>query len=161
MTHTAYIGLGSNLDNPIQQVQTALTALNHLPQTTLQQHSSLYQSKPLGPQNQPNYINAVALLNTTLPPLILLKQLQAIENTQGRIRGNERWGARTLDLDILLYDNHISYDPILTLPHTGLYERAFVLYPLYECVPDLVLPNGERLEKWVQYCPINDLERIK
>jgi 2-amino-4-hydroxy-6-hydroxymethyldihydropteridine diphosphokinase len=128
--NTVYIGLGSNLENPTDQIKQALWALNTLPATHLKAHSALYRSKPLGPQNQPDYINAVAELSTTLPPLILLSKMQNIENKQGRVRSTESWGPRTLDLDMLLYNNRQSQDPRLTLPHPGLYERAFVLYPL-------------------------------
>ena len=140
------MGLGSNLDNPIEQIKKALQALKLLPNTHLKIHSALYKTKPLGSQNQPNYINAVAMLVTELSPLILLDHLQAIENKQGRVRGAERWGPRTLDLDMLLYDNLELQQDRLTLPHPGLYERDFVLYPLYDCSPDLILPNGLALE---------------
>ncbi len=149
MKTTAYIGLGSNLDNPIHQIKQALLALDALPNTQLRAQSALYRSKPLGPQNQPDYINAVAVLNTTLSPLALLDMMQTIENQQGRIRGAQRWGPRTLDLDMLLYDNKQLQNPRLTLPHPGLYERAFVLYPLYECAPDLVLPDGQPLSSLI------------
>ena len=137
------MGLGSNLENPIEQVKKALQALKLLPNTHLKTQSALYRSRPLGEQNQPDYINAVAMLVTELSPLILLDNLQAIENKQGRIRGAERWGPRTLDLDMLLYDNLQWQEARLILPHSGLYERAFVLYPLYDCSPDLILPNGQ------------------
>ncbi len=137
------MGLGSNLDNPIEQLKKALQALKLLPNTHLKTQSALYRSRPLGSQNQPDYINAVAMLVTELSPLVLLDNLQAIENKQGRVRGAERWGPRTLDLDMLLYDNVQLQEARLTLPHPGLYERAFVLYPLYECTPDLILPNGK------------------
>jgi 2-amino-4-hydroxy-6-hydroxymethyldihydropteridine diphosphokinase len=140
------VGLGSNLDNPIEQVKKALQALKLLPKTHLKTHSALYRTKPLGSQNQPDYINAVAMLVTELSPLVLLDNLQAIENKQGRVRGAERWGPRTLDLDMLLYDNLELQEDRLTLPHSGLYERDFVLYPLYDCTPDLILPNGLALE---------------
>ncbi len=140
-----YVGLGSNLDNPVYQVEQALRTLDTLPATDLKTHSTLYRSTPLGQQNQPDYINAVAVLQTELPPLALLDELQVIENKQGRVRNAQRWGPRTLDLDMLLYDQKQLQSPRLTLPHPGLYERAFVLYPLYECAPDLVLPNGQRV----------------
>lgn len=144
-SHIVYIGLGSNLQHPCQQLQQALLALKQLPTTQLISHSSLYRSPPLGPADQPDYINAVAILSTELTPHALLFLLQAIETQQGRVRNGIRWGPRTLDLDILLYDNLCFTDSRLTLPHPGLYERAFVLYPLYECAPDLVLPNGRPL----------------
>lgn len=160
MLHTVYVGLGSNLDNPIQQIKQALPALNQVPQTTLLNYSALYRSIPLGPP-QPDYINAVAVLHTHLSPLALLSQLQTIENQQGRIRpAQQRWGPRTLDLDILLYSNKQSTDPVLTLPHPGLYQRTFVLYPLYECEPHLRLPNGQRLQDLVAACPPDGLTKL-
>lgn len=159
-THTVYIGLGSNLNHPQQQIQQALQALRQLPETRLVQHSALYRSVPLGPSLQPDYINAVAVLVTQLPPLALLTQLQAIELQQGRVRTEVRWGPRILDLDMLLYDNQQSQDSLLTLPHAGLYERNFVLYPLYECTPDLVLPDGQRLSHLIQQCTTEGLHRI-
>ncbi len=145
-----YVGLGSNLDNPIHQVKQALLALDALPQTYLKRQSALYRSKPLGPQNQPDYINAVAMLITGLLPLDLLDMMQTIENKQGRIRTAQRWGARTLDLDLLLYDNQKLQHPRLTLPHPGLSNRAFVLYPLYDIAPDLILPDGKKLSVMCQ-----------
>ena len=153
--NTVYIGLGSNLQNPTNQIKQALRALDKLSATHLNSHSSLYSSKPLGSQNQPDYINAVAQLSTTLSPLSLLSKMQNIENKQGRVRTIERWGARTLDLDMLLYNNIQSQDPRLILPHPGIYERAFVLYPLYECAPDLVLPNGQTVYELKQRCLAN------
>ncbi len=143
--HTAYIGIGSNLNEPIQQVELALIELQNLVDTSLVKRSTLYRSFPLGSANQPDYINAVAVLNTDLSTIELLNQLQAIENKQGRVRSGEKWGPRTLDLDILLYDNQQIETERLSIPHPGIYERAFVLYPLYECVPDLILPNGQKV----------------
>ena len=140
-----YIGLGSNLDNPVLQIEQALLILDTIPTTNLITHSTLYRSPPLGPQNQPDYINAVAMLTTELSPLALLSKLQAIENKQGRVRNVRRWGPRILDLDILLYGNKQLQTPSLTLPHPGLHKRAFVLYPLYECCPNLVLPDGQHV----------------
>ncbi|EIJ42588.1 2-amino-4-hydroxy-6-hydroxymethyldihydropteridine pyrophosphokinase [Beggiatoa alba B18LD] len=158
---TAYIGLGSNLAEPIQQIQQALQTLASLPQTQLRKHSSLYRSKPLAGMVQPDYINAVAVLETQLPPYLLLEHLQTVENQQGRVRTGERWGARTLDLDILLYDQLQSSDPRLCLPHLGLTQRAFVLYPLYECEPLLTLPDGTKLVTLLQHCPMDGLHRIE
>ncbi|OUD15778.1 2-amino-4-hydroxy-6-hydroxymethyldihydropteridine diphosphokinase [Thioflexithrix psekupsensis] len=148
---TAFVGLGSNLDNPREQLQKALQALRELPQSRLLCHSSFYQNPPLTGNDQPDYLNAVAGLTTHLSPETLLQQLQQIENQQGRQRQEGlRWAARTLDLDLLLYGEVQQNDPRLTLPHHGLYQRDFVLYPLYECVPDLILPNGQRLAECVE-----------
>ncbi len=135
---TAYIALGSNLNNPIQQVEQALAALTHLPQTQLLKHSKLYQTKPLGPQDQPDFINAVAALETQLSPEDFLLALQTIENQQGRVRTEKRWGPRTLDLDIMLYGKEIKNTPALIIPHPGLATREFWRIPLQEIAPDLI-----------------------
>lgn len=155
-----YIGLGSNLKHPLLQIHQALQTLPKLPKTQLLTHSGGYRNPPLGPPDQPDYINAVAILSTRLTPHDLLRHLQAIEQQQGRIRTTQRWGARTLDLDILLYEHYSSQDPLLTLPHPGLYERAFVLGPLCECAPDLILPNGKSVKELFQRCANVGLSRL-
>lgn len=136
----AYVGLGSNLDDPIAQVRSALRELASLPQTQLAHASALYRSPPLGPANQPDYINAVAELHTTLSPVALLEALQNIEQAHGRDRHGEHWGPRTLDLDVLLYGQTILDGPRLRVPHPGLAARAFVLIPLAEIAPALQVP---------------------
>ena len=156
----AYIALGSNLNNPVEQIHLALAALKKIPETHLIIHSHLYHSKPLGPQNQPDYINAVAALETQLEPIELLNILLEIEKQQGRIRTHERWGARILDLDIILYDNIVLNTPELTLPHPGLPVRNFWLYPLLEIVSDLILPDGTSLSTRVQQCSSKSLEKM-
>lgn len=138
---SAFIGLGSNLSDPQQQILRAIKSISQLENCSLELSSSLYETPPMGPQDQPNYINAVIKINSTLKPYELLSTLQAIENQHGRTRDTGRWGARTLDLDILLYDRLISQDPDLTLPHPGLQSRAFVLYPLLEIDKDLNIPT--------------------
>lgn len=141
---TAYIALGSNLNTPAEQLNSALKAIENLPQTQLIAASSFYQSKPLGPQDQPDYVNAVAKIETALPPLSLLDELQRIENEQGRVR-LRRWGERTLDLDILLYSNQMIQNERLTIPHYDMYNREFVIIPLLEITPDLIFPDGKKL----------------
>lgn len=136
----AYISLGSNLDDPVSQVQTALASISEIEGVDLIKVSSLYHTKPMG-TSQPDYINAVAKIDTTLKPLALLHALQTIENQQGRVRSEERWGPRTIDLDIQLYGNEAMDTDELTIPHYGLKERDFVLMPLFEIEPDLVLPD--------------------
>ncbi len=136
----AWIGLGSNLDDPARQVNTALTALDGLPQSRLLACSGLYRSPPMGPQDQPDYINAVASLKTALPAEALLEALQSIEQAHARVRG-EHWGPRTLDLDILLYGDDIIESPRLSVPHPGLAQRHFVLTPLAEIAPQLSVPG--------------------
>lgn len=159
MPSVSYIALGSNLNNPKQQIKHALLALDRLPQSYLLAYSSLYQSAPMGPQDQPPYINAVAKLATKLTPLELLDALQSIENEQGRVR-ERHWGARTIDLDIVLYDHTIMQTERLTLPHYGAKERDFVLLPLAEVSPALVFPDGESVQQAVQRCQSYELEKI-
>jgi 2-amino-4-hydroxy-6-hydroxymethyldihydropteridine diphosphokinase len=139
---TAYIGIGSNLAEPLTQVRHALTALKAIPASSLTAVSPWYGSSPVGgPADQPDYINGVACLQTRLTPHALLDALQSIENQQSRER-HTRWGARTLDLDLLLYDNQHIHDERLTVPHPRMTERAFVLVPLIDIAPHLALPNG-------------------
>lgn len=144
--HTAYVGLGSNLDTPVAQVTAGFEALSRIPATRLVARSRLYGSAPMGPSDQPDYVNAVAKLDTSLDPHALLDQLQTTESAAGRDRSGKRWGPRTLDLDLLLYDDLHCRDERLTLPHPGVSERAFVLVPLAEIAPALTLPGtGESI----------------
>lgn len=156
----AYIGLGSNLAEPLQQLRGALAALASLPQSRLFASSSFYASDPLGPSDQPRYVNAVAALDTDLAPLALLDALQAIELQQGRERKAERWGPRTLDLDILLFGQRCLNEPRLTVPHYHMHARPFVLYPLAELAPGLHLPDGRTLDELLAACPFQGLERL-
>ena len=158
--HTCFIGVGSNLGDPVVQAKQAIAALSELANTQLIDVSSLYASKPMGPSDQPDYVNAVAKLTTTLTPLELLDALQYIELHQGRVRKDERWGPRTLDLDILLIDDLAIDHPRLTVPHYGMREREFVLYPLFEISPNLMLSDGVALSQLIQSCPRNGLETI-
>ncbi|EMH4158344.1 2-amino-4-hydroxy-6-hydroxymethyldihydropteridine diphosphokinase [Serratia marcescens] len=152
-----YIALGSNLAQPLQQVKAALEALEHLPRTRLVTCSSFYRTKPLGPQNQPDFLNAVVALDTLLPPEQLLDHTQAIERNQGRVRKDKRWGPRTLDLDIMLYGDKVIHTERLTVPHYGLKEREFMLYPLAEIAPDLIFPDGEPLASCLKRVPENGM----
>ncbi|MDD2057313.1 2-amino-4-hydroxy-6-hydroxymethyldihydropteridine diphosphokinase [Pseudomonas sp. GD03860] len=154
-----YIGLGSNLDEPQEQLRSAVNALQQLPGTTVAAVSAFYSSESLSP-GQPHYTNAVAALDTQLPPLALLDGLQAIEAAQGRER-KERWGPRTLDLDILLYGNQVIDIPRLKVPHYHMQARPFVLYPLAELVPDdFLLADGRVLSELLADCPFVGLERL-
>ncbi|NIG98936.1 MAG: 2-amino-4-hydroxy-6-hydroxymethyldihydropteridine diphosphokinase [Serratia symbiotica] len=153
----AYIALGSNLAQPLQQVNAALEALGHLPSTKLIVCSSFYRSKPLGPQNQPDFLNAVVALDTLLPPEQFLDHTQAIERHQGRIPKDERWGPRLLDLDIMLYDDQVIDTHRLTVPHYGLKEREFMLYPLAEIAPDIIFPDGASLANCLKRVPENGM----
>jgi 2-amino-4-hydroxy-6-hydroxymethyldihydropteridine diphosphokinase len=154
-----YIGLGSNLDEPNQQLRSAIDSLRQLPETTMTGVSAFYSSESLSP-GQPRYTNAVAALETDLAPLVLLDSLQTIEAAQGRER-KERWGPRTLDLDILLYGDQVIDIPRLKVPHYHMQARPFVLYPLAELVPnDFLLADGRALAQLLADCPFVDLERL-
>ncbi|ANI56652.1 2-amino-4-hydroxy-6-hydroxymethyldihydropteridine diphosphokinase [Pseudomonas sp. DR 5-09] len=154
-----YIGMGSNLADPAEQLRSAVDALGQLPDTELVGVSAFYQSDSLLP-GQPRYTNAVAALDSALVPLDLLDALQAIENDQGRER-LERWGPRTLDLDILLFGDRLIDEPRLKVPHYHMQERAFVLYPLAELAPDdLRLADGRTLADLLAACPFVGLERL-
>lgn len=135
---TVYVALGSNLENPLEQLKQAVRSLQKFANFAV---SPFYGSKPLGPQDQPDYVNAVAKFDTDLSPIELLDHLQSIENQQGRVR-LRRWGERTLDLDILLYGNEQIQSERLTVPHYDMHNREFVIVPLYDLSPDLILPNG-------------------
>lgn len=142
----AYIGLGSNLSEPIKQIQQAVDKISQIDQSTILAVSSIYLSKPMGPQDQDDYINAVLALDTELSPLALLDSLQAIENSAGRVRKENRWGARILDLDIILYGKEQLNCERLTVPHYGMQEREFVLIPLAEISDNLILPDGKNVQ---------------
>ncbi|MGH8507522.1 MAG: 2-amino-4-hydroxy-6-hydroxymethyldihydropteridine diphosphokinase [Gammaproteobacteria bacterium] len=155
----AYIGLGSNLADPGAQVTQGLLAVARLPETRIVAQSSLYRSAPMGPPNQPDYINAVAAIETAQTAYDLLASLQEVEARHGRARG-VRWGPRTLDIDILLYGTERIAAAALTVPHPGLRERAFVLYPLYEIAPDLEVPGLGPLAGLLSHCEGKGIERL-
>ncbi len=163
----AYIGLGSNLSDTVAgqeldsraQLNLAIDSMSTHPQILVSKRSSFYQTPAIGPGEQPNYINAVAQLDSQLAPLDLLDLLQSIENQQGRVR-TVRWGARTLDLDILLYDQLIENSERLTVPHPRMHERGFVLAPLSEIAQDLCLPNGENIQQLLANCSMQGIVKL-
>ena len=150
----ALVGLGSNLDGPAHQIDIALDMLDAIDRTQVVAASSLYRSSPLGGIEQPDFINAAALLMTDLDARALLEQLQAIERARGRERGETHWGPRVLDLDLLAYDGLSIDEPGLTVPHPGIAARNFVLLPLLEIAPDFEIPGLGR----VRDLPVNDRE---
>ena len=158
--HTVYLGLGANLNAPRKQIHAAVAALKALKDVEFVCVSHDYASKPMGPQDQPDYVNAVACVKTALKPEQLLDLTQAIELEHGRVRKEERWGPRTLDIDILLFGNDVINTPRLTVPHYGLTEREFVVYPLLEIAPTLVLPNNQSLADITKTLPLNDLQQL-
>lgn len=142
----AYVALGSNLDDPLQQVAAAFQALRQLPQTRLVLRSRCYRTRPLGPQDQPDYINAAAGLLTLLSARALFTHLQAIETALGRTRDGRRWGPRRIDLDLLLYGELTLAEADLSIPHPGLAQRNFVLYPLCDIAPSLTPPGQPSIQ---------------
>jgi 2-amino-4-hydroxy-6-hydroxymethyldihydropteridine diphosphokinase len=141
----AYVGVGSNLDDPRRQVQSALLRLTRLPASRLILTSRMYASKPFGPVVQPDFVNAAAALLTQLTARQFLQELRKIESDLGRPAQRERWGPRVIDLDLLAYARERCADPQLTLPHPGIVERNFVLYPLAEITPELEIPGLGRV----------------
>jgi len=151
-----YIGLGSNLNDPQSQLKKAIILLEMVPSTSVVRTSSFYRSKPVGPQDQPDYINAVVELDTELSAHVLMDYLQGIENEQGRVR-EQKWGPRTLDLDILLYGDEIIQGDHLEVPHVEMHKRGFVLLPLDEISPDCVIPGVGSVQTLLQQVNTDDL----
>ena len=154
-----YIGLGSNLDDPQSQLKKAIIAMEMVPSTSVVKTSSFYRSKPVGPQDQPDYVNAVVELRTELSASVLLDYLQAIENEQWRER-KVKWGARTLDLDILLFGDDIINDDRLQIPHVEMQNRGFVLLPLNEIFPDCTIPGVGFVKGLLQQDKADDLVKL-
>ena len=159
MSVTAYVALGSNLEQPAQQVTAALAALATLPHCHAVCASSLYATTPVGYADQPDFINAVARLDTTLDAFALLDALQALETRFGRVR-SFRNAPRVLDLDLLLYGEHCQDHPTLTLPHPRMHERTFVLMPLADVAPDLLIPGCGRVADCLAGLPVNGIEKL-
>ena len=151
-----YLGLGSNLEDPVNQVRTAIDKIANLPSCELLKQSSLYQSKSML-NGQPDYINAVIAIATQLSAHDLMQALIAIESSQGRLRNGTRWQARTLDIDILLFANANIKEADLVIPHYGLKQRAFVLVPLFEIAPELIFPDGDALIHYLTATRINEV----
>ena len=158
--NTVFIGLGSNLDEPLLQIKRAIVFLKEINDTNFISISNKYRSTPMGPQDQPDYINAVAKLTTNLSAENLLDELQKIESKQGRVR-KQHWGARTLDLDILLYSDEVISTERLTVPHIGISERNFVLLPLNDLVDDdFEIPSVGRIRELLAACPMTGIKRL-
>jgi len=167
----AYIGLGANLDEPQRQLESALAQLQQIPEIVVHGCSSFYRSAPIGPEDQNDFINAVAKINTCLSPLELLRQCQHIEHLHGRIRKAERWGPRILDLDLLLYrplhteqtkrPQWLSLNsPELSLPHPEIHHRAFVVIPLLELTPSLEIEAGKPLKNSLKKLSAQRLQKL-
>lgn len=148
----AYIAIGSNLASPLEQVNAAITALGEIPHSQIVARSAFYRTPPLGPQDQPDYLNAAVALDTTLDAEALLDHTQRIELAQGRVRKAERWGPRTLDLDIMLFGDEVINTPRLTVPHYDMHNRGFMLWPLFEIAPEVLFPDGTPLACVLTQC---------
>lgn len=156
----AYVAVGSNLGDPRLQVESALTRLAGVQDTRLVARSRLYRTRPMGPQDQPHFVNAAAGLLTRLDARALLAELQAIERGLGRAPPPVRWGPRLIDLDLLLYGALTIDEPGLTLPHAGIHERSFVLYPLADIAPELNIPGRGRVAELARRLGSDDLEPL-
>lgn len=156
---SAYIGLGANLGQPLQQLRSAVAALATLPESRLAAVSRLYGSAPIGPADQPDYLNTAVRLDTLLTPHALLAALQSIENAHGRER-LRHWGERTLDLDLLLYDQDQIHTATLVVPHPEMTRRAFVLLPLSDLDPELIMPDGNTIASYLPGVASQDLHLL-
>ncbi|EPR8977937.1 2-amino-4-hydroxy-6-hydroxymethyldihydropteridine diphosphokinase [Escherichia coli] len=155
----AYIAIGSNLASPLEQVNAALKAIDDIPESRILAVSSFYRTPPLGPQDQPDYLNAAVALETSLTAEELLHHTQRIELQQGRVRKAERWGPRTLDLDIMLFGNETINTERLTVPHYDMKNRGFMLWPLFEIAPKLVFPDGTGLDNLLRINKFAELNK--
>lgn len=159
MKHGAFIGLGSNIAEPLTQVLLAMQAIDQFPDTRVLARSAMYRSAPVGYLEQPDFINAVIKVETALAPLALLQALLELEQKQGRTREFLN-SPRTLDLDVLLYDNLQHHEHGLTVPHPQMHKRAFVLLPLLEIAPDCMIPGVGMAKAAMQHCVDQQLERL-
>lgn len=159
MIVSAVLGLGSNLADPLQQVKVALSTIGEHPEIQMELVSSCYSTAPIGVTQQPEFVNAVCIVSTTLSAEALLTFGLDVERRQGRVR-NEKWGPRIIDIDILMYQDFECRLPHLTIPHPELLNRSFWLIPLAEIAPSWMLPNGQMVEKYVGKWDINSITKI-
>ncbi len=157
----AYVGLGANLGQPVEQLRKAVGLLGAIPDIRMVVVSPVYSSRPMGPQDQPDYCNAAVGLLTTVEPLVLLDTLQGIENQMGRVRDGERWGPRAIDMDLLVFGDVVMSSEKLVLPHPGISERSFVLYPLADIAPALKVPGLASVESLRAALTGDDLQRLE
>lgn len=159
-----FVGLGSNLGaglaTPADRIRRACDDLDLIPMTRVVARSALYANPPFGPVPQPEFVNAAVSLETQLSARVLLEELRRIELAHGRVRDGTRWGPRSLDLDVLLYGHAILDEPDLHVPHRGLRERNFVLYPLHDLDPELVVPGLGSLRELIAKCPAEGLRKL-
>jgi 2-amino-4-hydroxy-6-hydroxymethyldihydropteridine diphosphokinase len=156
----AWLGLGANLQHPQAQLTEAIKQISHIPECEVLQVSSFYQTPPWGDEDQPDFINAVVKINTSLQAIELLHQMQAIENDMGRVRKDRRWGPRLIDIDLLLFGDESIESEELTLPHPRMHERAFVLLPLYELDPLIEIPGLGTAEKLLAHLAVEGIRKV-
>jgi len=156
----AYIGLGSNMTDPIAQVHSGFSALKQLADTRVEACSSLYRTAPIGLQDQPDFINAVCRVTTRVAPAVLMQCLLDIEQAHGRVREGDKGGPRSLDLDLLIYGDELIQSAQLTVPHPRLHERAFVLYPLFELDPEMLIPGRGSLRELMRQCSAQRIQKM-
>lgn len=155
----AYIALGSNLEDPIAQIEQAILNLSQIPKTVLRMKSSLYRTPPWGITDQPEFVNAVVKIETGCSPYTLLENLQIIEKNQKK-KKTEKWGPRTIDCDLILYGNEIIESALLTVPHPRMFTRGFVMVPLAEISPTLIFPRGESITDLLVQCDCAGIEKL-
>ena len=160
MKLVAYIGIGSNLDDPVSQVKEAIEELEAIPDSVLAACSSLYSSKPMGPADQPDYVNAVVALDTLLSAEELMEVLRKIEDRQGRDRTGDKWGPRIIDLDLLMYGKKKIHTDALTVPHPGMHERDFVIIPLAEIAGNVKIPGHGQLTSLINQCETHSVKKL-
>ena len=160
MTVRVYVGLGSNLEDPVAQVLEAVEELEMIPDSILVSRSSLYRGKPMGIADQPDYVNAVVAMDTLLSAENFLQELTRIEDLQGRARDGEKWGPRIIDLDLLMYGKQKINTPDLIVPHPGMHERDFVIIPLSELAGDVNVPGQGRLTALINKCENHSLRKL-
>lgn len=160
MTVRVYVGLGSNLEDPVAQVLEAVEELEMIPDSILVSRSSLYRGKPMGLADQPDYVNAVVAMDTLLSAENFLQELTRIEDLQGRVRDGDKWGPRIIDLDLLMYGKQKINTPDLTVPHPGMHERDFVIIPLSELAGDVNIPGQGRLTALINKCENHSLRKL-
>lgn len=156
----AWIGLGANLQQPLQQLKDAIRRLALVADIEVVATSSFYRTPPWGDTHQDDFINAVVLINTRSQPLDLLHQLQTIETAMGRVRKGRRWGPRLIDIDILMYEQQQINCDELRVPHLHMHERAFVLLPLAELDPEIEIPGKGNVETLLSGIDLNGIERL-
>ena len=160
-TKDLYVGIGSNLNNPIEQVKKAINAISKLDKLDNIKTSNFYESAPMGPSNQDNYINCVVMFKCGESPEDILLSLKDIESSMGRDKSSIRWSERIIDLDIILYGDLIYQSDILLIPHINIYQRAFVLLPLMDINPEAHIPKQGYAKDLIKDCQYNDIRKIK